>query len=94
MAMKTPPHPGRTVREDCIHASGMSVTEAAECLGVIRQTLSNLLNEKSGISPEMALRLEKMGWSKAEHWLRLQMNYDLAQIRERSDEIQVRRPAA
>ena len=61
MAMKTPPHPGRTVREDCIHASGMSVTEAAECLGVIRQTLSNLLNEKSGISPEMALRLEKMG---------------------------------
>ena len=45
-------------------------------------------------SPEMALRLEKMGWSKADHWLRLQMNYDLAQVRERSDEIQVRRPAA
>lgn len=94
MAMKRPPHPGRTVREDCINASGLSVTDAAERLGVIRQTLSNLLNEKSGISPEMALRLEKMGWSKADHWLRLQMNYDLAQVRERSDEIQVRRPAA
>ena len=94
MAMKRPPHPGRTVREDCIDASGLSVTDAAERLGVIRQTLSNLLNEKSGISPEMALRLEKMGWSKADHWLRLQMNYDLAQVRERSDEIQVRRPAA
>jgi len=94
MAMKRPPHPGRTVREDCINASGLSVTEAAERLGVIRQTLSNLLNEKSGISVEMALRLEKMGWSKADHWLRLQMNYDLAQVRKRSDEIQVRRPAA
>lgn len=94
MAMKRPPHPGRTVREDCIEASGLSVTEAAERLGVIRQTLSNLLNERSGISPEMALRLEKVGWSKAEHWLRLQMNYDLAQVRERSDEIQVGRPAA
>jgi len=94
MAMKRPPHPGRTVREDCINASGLSVTEAAERLGVIRQTLSNLLNEKSGISAEMALRLEKMGWSKADHWLRLQMNYDLAQVRKRSDEIQVRRPAA
>jgi len=82
------------VREDCINASGLSVTEAAERLGVIRQTLSNLLNEKSGISVEMALRFEKMGWSKADHWLRLQMNYDLAQVRKRSDEIQVRRPAA
>ena len=92
--MKKPPHPGRTVREDCINALGLTVTDAAERLGVIRQTLSNLLNEKAGISPEMALRLEKMGWSKADHWLRLQMNYDLAQVRERSDEIQVRRPAA
>ncbi len=94
MPMKRPPHPGRTVREDCINASGLLVTYAAERLGVIRQTLSNLFNEKSGISPEMALRLEKMGWSKADHWLRLQMNYDFAQVRERSDQIQVRPPAA
>ena len=92
--MKRSSHPGRTVLEDCINASGLTVTDAAERLGVIRRTLSNLLKEKSGISPEMALRLEKMGWSKADHWLRLQMNYDLAQVRERSDEIQVRRPAA
>lgn len=92
MAMKNPPHPGRTIREDCIEASGLSVTDAADKLGVIRQTLSNLVNEKSGISAEMALRLEKYGWSSADHWMRLQMNYDLAQVRARSDEINVQPP--
>jgi len=92
MAMKNPPHPGRTIREDCIKASGLSVTDAADKLGVIRQTLSNLVNEKSAISPEMALRLEKFGWAKADHWLRLQMNYDLAQVRARADEIHVQSP--
>ena len=51
MAMKNPPHPGRTIREDCINASGLSVTDAADKLGVIRQKLSNLVNEKSAISP-------------------------------------------
>lgn len=89
MAMLNPPHPGRTIREDCVNASGLSITQAADGLGVIRQTLSNLLNEKSGISPEMAVRLEKFGWSKADHWMRLQMNYDLAQVRAREHEIQV-----
>ena len=90
--MNNPPHPGRTIRDDCITAYGLSVTDAADKLGVIRQTLSNPVNEKSAISPEMAQRFEKFGWAKSDHWLRLQMNYDLAQVRARADEIHVQSP--
>ncbi|MEM6484545.1 MAG: HigA family addiction module antitoxin [Pseudomonadota bacterium] len=89
MAMKNPVHPGSIVREDCINASALNVTEAAKQLGVTRQALNNVVNEKSAISPEMALRLEKMGWSSADAWLRMQMAYDLAKVRARSDEIKV-----
>ena len=62
MPMKNPPHPGRIVRQDCIEALELTVTKAAELLSVTRQALNNLVNEKAGISAEMAIRLEKLGW--------------------------------
>ncbi len=91
MPMKNPPHPGRIVRQDCLDPLGLSVTEGAKVLGVTRQTLNSLVNGKSGISPEMALRLSKAFGSTAEMWLRLQMNYDLAQLRRRESKINVTR---
>lgn len=87
--MKDPPHPGGTVREDCIEAEGLTVTEAARILGVTRPTLSRVLNGRGGISPEMAIRFEKVGWSNAEFWMRLQAYYDLAQARANEDRIKV-----
>lgn len=80
MPMKNPPHPGRIVRQDCIEPLGITVTEAARVLGVTRQALNNLVNGKSGISPEMAVRVSKAFGGSPEMWLRLQMNYDLAQL--------------
>lgn len=91
MAMKEPPHPGLSVRYDCIEALGLSVTEGAEVLGVSRQALNNLLNTKAGISPEMAIRLDKAFGGSAEAWLSLQTAYDLAQARKHADSIAVRR---
>lgn len=85
MVMKNPPHPGKHVRVTCLEPLGLTVTAAARALGVSRQALNNLVNEKAGISPEMSIRLEKMGWGTAEGWLRLQMNYDLRQVRQRAD---------
>jgi antitoxin HigA-1 len=67
------------------------VTEAAKVLGVARHTLSRVVNGQAGISPEMAIRLEKAGWSNADHWLQVQAAYDLAQARRQEDEIKVRR---
>lgn len=90
MPMKNPPHPGKHVRVTCIEAAGLTVTAAADALGISRQALNNLVNEKAGISPEMAVRLEKMGWGTAEGWLRLQLNYDLAQVLKRADKLVVR----
>lgn len=89
MPMKNPPHPGKHVRVNCIEPLGLTVSDAARALGVARQTLNNLLNGKSGISAEMSVRLEKMGWGQADGWLRLQMNYDLNQARKRAAEIVV-----
>ena len=91
MAMKTPPHPGRSIKDACLDAVGLNVTEGAKVLGVARHTLSRVLNGRSGVSPEMAIRLEKAGWSNAGHWLRLQAAYDLAEAREHEDEIHVER---
>ena len=91
MAMKDPPHPGRSIKENCLEPLGMNVTEAARVLGVARHTLSRVLNGHAGISPEMAVRLEKVGWSNAEFWLRRQTTYDLAQVRKRGDQIRVER---
>ncbi|PWU03419.1 MAG: addiction module antidote protein, HigA family [Terriglobia bacterium] len=89
MPMKNPPHPGSIVRDGCIEPLGLTITRAAEALGVTRQTLNNLVNEKAGVSPEMAVRLSKAFGSAPEFWLRLQMAYDLAQIEQQS--IRVRR---
>jgi antitoxin HigA-1 len=91
MPMKNPPHPGLAVRHDCIEPLGLTVTQAAKALGVTRQTLNNLLNGKSGISPEMAVRLAKAFGSSPETWLGVQLDYDLAQVRRRKGEIDVKR---
>ena len=91
MAMKNPPHPGRGIRENCLEPLGLSVTEAAEVLDVARHTLSRVLNGHAAISPDMAIRLEKAGWSSADFWLRRQTSYDLAQARKGEDLIRVER---
>jgi addiction module HigA family antidote len=91
MPMKNPPHPGSSVRHDCIEPLGLTTTAAAKILGVTRQTLNNLVNGKSGISAEMAIRLDKAFGGGAETWLRVQMAYDLAQARKRAKQIHVRR---
>ncbi len=93
MAMKNPPHPGLSVRYDCLDALGISVTQGAKILGVTRQALNNLVNCKAAISPEMAIRLDKAFGGGAETWLRLQATYDLAQAEKYADKIKVRRVA-
>jgi addiction module HigA family antidote len=89
--MKNPPHPGESVRYDCLEPLGLTVTEGAKALGVTRQALNNLVNGKSGISPEMAIRLFKAFGSSPETWLRMQLDYDLAQAWQHEDRIQVKR---
>jgi len=91
MPMKNPPHPGHSIKDACLDALNLSVTDAAKVLGVARHTLSRVLNGHAGISPELAIRLEKAGWSNADHWLRLQAAYDLAQARHHEDDIKVKR---
>ena len=81
MPMHNPPHPGLTVRHDCLEPLGLTVTEGAKVLGVTRQALNNLVHGKAGISPEMAIRLSKAFGASPEMWLRLQMAYDLSQVR-------------
>ena len=80
MSMHNPPHPGSMVR-DSVEAAGWTITECARRLGVARNTFSRLLNGHIGISPAMALALERIGWSNADHWMRLQAAYDLARER-------------
>ena len=77
MAMHNPPHPGEIIKKFCIEPLNLTVTKSAESLGVSRKTLSMLLNGKSGISPEMSLRLSKVFGRSPEGWLRLQLQYDL-----------------
>jgi addiction module HigA family antidote len=89
--MKNPVHPGQIVRHDCLEPLGLSVTEGAKILGVSRQALNNIVNGKSGISPEMAIRLTKAFGSTAETWLRMQVAYDLAIARKNESRIKVRR---
>src|SRR5438132_12312445 len=91
MSMKNPVHPGRIVRHDCLEPLGSSVTEGAKVLGVSRQALNNIVNGKSGISPEMAIRLTKAFGSTPETWLRMQLAYDLAAARKNESKIKVRR---
>jgi len=94
MEMHNPAHPGEIVREECLKPLGLSVTAAADALGVTRKALSDLLNGHTGVSPDMAIRLEKVFGSTADTWLGMQMQYDLWGARQRSDKIQVNRSFA
>ena len=89
MTMKSPPHPGRVVFQECIEPLGLTITHAAEALGVTRNTLSELVNAKRGISPEMAVRLAKVFGGTEQGWLVQQVQYDLAQVRR--DKIKLKR---
>jgi antitoxin HigA-1 len=91
MAMHSPPHPGRIVKQECLEPLGLSVTAAAKQLGVSRVALSELVNERRGISPEMAIRLSRAFGSNPEVWAGLQMQYDLAQALKKADQITVTR---
>ncbi len=89
MTMKNPPHPGPVVLQECIEPLGLTITAAAEALGVTRKTLSELVNERCGISPEMAVRISKAFGGTAEGWLVQQAQYDLAQVQR--DRIKIKR---
>ena len=91
MPMKNPPHPGRSIRNACLEPLGLSISEGAKILGVTRQALNNVVSGKSGISPEMAIRLTKAFGSTEETWLRIQLAYDLAAARKTESKIKVRR---
>jgi addiction module HigA family antidote len=93
MPMKKPPHPGRSIKDACLEPLELTVTEGAAVLGVARHTLSRVINGQAGISPEMAIRLEKAFGGSADTWLRMQAAYDLAQARQHENEIEVRRYA-
>ncbi len=89
MPMKNPPHPGKAVLHDCIEPLGLSITDAAAALDVSRNSLSELVNARRGISPEMAVRLSKAFGGSPTSWLTQQVNYDIAQVA--ADKIKVRR---
>jgi addiction module HigA family antidote len=91
MPVKNPPHPGDFIRTEIIEPAGLSVTAAAAALRVSRPTLSSLLNCKSNLSGEMALRMEKAFGVKMDTLMRMQASYDIAQTRKRENEIDVRR---
>ena len=91
MAMHNPPHPGGIVKRQCLEPLGLTVTRAAQGLGVTRQALSELVNGRTGISVVMAMRLSKAFGSTPETWLGMQMAYDLWQARDRAKEIAVER---
>ena len=91
MPMKTPPHVGGVIRREVIEPLGLTVTQAAKALGVGRQALSSLLNERAALTSDMALRIEKAFGPKMEHLMRMQLAYDLAQARNRESKIKVKR---
>jgi antitoxin HigA-1 len=90
MVMYDPPHPGEVIKELCLQPLGLTVTDAAKGLGISRKTLSALLNGRFGISPEMAIRLSKAFGGSAESWLVQQVQYDLWQVMQKTDEIEVK----
>lgn len=89
--MHNPPHPGEVLRELCLQPLGLSVTEAADALGVSRKTLSAILNGRAGISPEMAIRLSKAFDTTPESWLNQQLQYDLWRALQSEAEIKVKK---
>jgi addiction module HigA family antidote len=91
MLMHNPPHPGEILRTLCLEPLGLSVTEAAKALGVSRKTLSSLLNGRTGISPEMAVRLSMAFETSAESWLRQQAQYDLWHAEQRRSALKVQK---
>jgi addiction module HigA family antidote len=91
MPMKNPPHPGESIRADCLEPLGLTVTAAAKALGVSRQALNNLIHGQAAVSPEMAIRLDKAFGGGADTWLRLQAAYDLAQAKKEAGKIKVQR---
>ena len=94
MAMKNPPHPGDLIRSEIIEALDLSISKAASLLKVRRATLSDLLNGKSALTPEMALRIEKAFGPEMDHLLRMQVAYDVARMRRQSDRINIKRYVA
>jgi addiction module HigA family antidote len=88
--MKNPPHPGEIIRDLCIKTLGLTVTQAAQGLGVARKTLSLLLNGHAGVSPEMAVRLSQAFGRSPESWLQLQVQYDIAQVKRSAKEIKIK----
>ena len=90
MPMNNPPHPGLSVRHDCLEPLNLSITEAAQKLGVSRKQLSDIVNCQAGISPEMAIRLDKAFGGGAQTWYRLQATYDMAQALKKADRIEVK----
>ena len=94
MLMHNPPHPGKIIKELCLEPLGVSITEAAEALGVSRKTLSSIINGKAGISPEMAVRLSIAFNTSSESWLNQQTQYDLWQAEQHRKELQVKRLSA
>lgn len=91
MPMMRPPHPGETIRHDVLEPLRVNVTAAAKALGVTRPALSNLLNGRASLTPEMALRIEKAFGPKMEHLMKMQLAYDVARTRARAGSIRVRR---
>lgn len=85
VAMKNPPHPGELIRTGIIEALGLNISKAADILKVRRATLSDLLNGKAALSPDMALRIDKAFGASMDHLLRMQVAYDVAQLRQRKD---------
>jgi len=94
MKMHNPPHPGEVIKELCIEPLGITITDAAKALGVSRKSLSELLNGRSGVSPEMAIRLSIAFETSAESWLNQQMQYDLWKTRFSGKKLKVRKLAA
>ena len=91
MEMFNPPHPGEIIREACLKPPGLTVTATAKGLGFTRKALSDVLNGVSVVWAEMAIRLEKAGWTTADHWLRMQLQYDLWHATQRAASIKVTR---
>ena len=94
MQMHNPPHPGKVLRQLCLEPLGLTVTQMAEALGVSRKTLSAILNERAGISPEMAVRLSIAFGTTSESWLNQQVQYDLWQAEQHRKELRVKKLAA